>query len=83
MPVTATPVSQTPAKYPSLEAGAVPFSAYQTIRLLWDQVYALKDRLTAAEATNASLIATVNALETRLTGTTQTADDAVAIRQEP
>lgn len=83
MPVTPTTVATTPAKYPSLQAGEVPFATYQTIRLLWDYSYTLQDRLKAAETTISSLTTLVNTLESTVTRLQRQTDNALAPTQQP
>jgi hypothetical protein len=82
MPVTATAVTQTPAKHPHID-GIGDFPTYQAIRLLNDRVQDLTNRLAAAEGTIASLLSTVNTLETAVAKAQKGADEALAISQEP
>ncbi len=82
MAVEQVAVTQTPAKYPGLTQGEVPFNTFQTLRLLWDRIYSLQDRLAAAEATITRLIAAANTTETATQTAQTTADEAVAVSQE-
>lgn len=82
MPVSETAVVPTTSKQPHL-SGIGDFHIHQSIRLLNDQVSILRDELTAARATIASLVAFVNTLETNLASVRNAADQALAIRQEP
>jgi hypothetical protein len=62
MAVTATAIVRLKRQYPHLDA--VPEWATQaTLRLLWDRIYDLEERLTAAQATITSVVSGVNAVE--------------------
>lgn len=81
MPITPTAVTRLKRQYPHLDA--MPSAAvHMTVRLLWDQVYDLREQLTAAQGTIASLTATVNTLETQLATARRDTDQALAPTQE-
>lgn len=62
MPVEQTATVQRTRTYPHTENLGDSF-ARQVARILFDQIYTLQERVTAAEATITSLLAAVNALQ--------------------
>lgn len=57
------------------------FSTQQSIKLLWDRVFALTEQLTAAQATITSLVGASNANEAAVTKAQRSADMALSISQ--
>jgi hypothetical protein len=81
-PVEETAVTVLKRQYPHVEAiGDWP--AQQSVRLLWDRVFSLEERLQAAQTTIASLVGAANDNETSVVAAQQAADDALALSQRP
>ena len=80
MPVDAVAVAQTKAVYPHNEEIA-DFPTRQALRLAYDQIRSLQDRLTAAEATLTRLVAASNANETVAAQAQKDASEALSISQ--
>lgn len=59
------------------------FNAQQSTKLLWDRVHDLEERLQAAEAANQTLAAAHNTLQGQVTAVESTANNAIAIAQQP
>lgn len=57
--------------------------AQQTIRLLWDRIWALEGRLQQLDTDVGDLVAASNAQEDQLTQVDRKADEALAIAQQP
>lgn len=58
-------------------------ASYQSLRLLWDQIFSLQERLTAAEATITALLSTVNALESTAAQQAREGQATLAEEQQP
>lgn len=79
-----TLVAITPVKrlYPHL--GTIPdWAERQTLRLLWDRVWGLEERLRAAESNIKNMAAAVNTLNTRVDSVERLAKQAFALAQTP
>ena len=81
MPVTATAVTPLRRQYPHLDQ-MPSFHVQATIRLLWDQIFDLREQLVAAQGTIAALTAAVNALQTDTGTDRRDIDQALAPTQE-
>ena len=62
-------------------AGDLEGMSQQVARILYDQVYALQERVTAAEATITSLLAAVNALQAQTPTLRRDTDQALGPTQ--
>lgn len=80
MPVTPTPITPLKRQYPHLD-NMPSYAVSATVRLLWDQIFDLREQLTAAQGTIAALTAAVNATETAAAAAQKSADEALAITQ--
>lgn len=81
-PLESVAVTDSARKYPHV-AETTDWNAQQSLRLLWDQVFALRDRLTAAEATLAALVAGHNTTETTAADALVKAQAALALTMQP
>ena len=81
MPVEQVAVVQLDRKPPSLVPGDVPFSTFNCLRMAWDQIFSLREQLTAAQATIARLVAANNVLEADLAKVKQQAEGGLGPRQ--
>lgn len=80
MPITTTAVGGGKRVYPHVgEISDFPTS--QTIRLLWDRIWALEARLQASEATIAQLVSGHNTNESTLTTVQKNAEMALSLAQ--
>jgi len=82
MPVEPVPVAPLSRKPPSLVPGDVPFATFNCLRLAWDQIFELREQVTAAQATITRLIAANNALEAEFAKAKQLAEGGLGPRQE-
>lgn len=81
MAVEQVAVVQTKAIYP--HGDEIPdFPTRQALRLAWDQIRSLQDRLTAAEATITRLLTAVNTTETSVAQAQRDIQMALAPTQE-
>lgn len=82
MAVSQVAVVQTKPVYPHQDE-ITDFPTRQSLRLAYDQIRSLQDRLTAAEATITALVAASNATETVATQAQTAAAEALSISQSP
>lgn len=68
--------------YPHVDE-IVDINAQQSQKLAWDRIHSLEERLQAAEAANALLVAAHNTNAAAITAAAQSADHALAIAQTP
>jgi hypothetical protein len=80
MTVQVTPPTGLKRQYPHVDT-ITDWRAQQSIRLLWDRVFALEERLRASEQTAEDLVATANAQEDRLAAVQLLAGEALALSQ--
>ena len=81
-PIASTRVSRLRRQYPELDRIA-DYPTNASLRLVWDRIFSLEERLQAAEATITSLVAGHNDNETSITTAQESADEALALRQIP
>jgi hypothetical protein len=79
-PVTPTSTPSLKKQYPHVD-NVEDWRAQQSLRLLWDRVFALEGRLQATEATVGDLVTAQNVLEDRVAVVNQKAQDALAVAQ--
>jgi hypothetical protein len=80
MAVTPTEPTVLKRQFPHVD-GVADWRAQQSLRLLWDRVFALEERLQAAEATQGDLVSASNSHEDDLGRAERKADEALAIAQ--
>ncbi len=80
--VTTTAVVSIQRLYPHVD-NIKDWESSQSIRLLWDRVHDLEERLQAANATVATLLTAVNTLGVAAAAVKVTADQAYAKTQQP
>jgi hypothetical protein len=78
--ITATPVTKGPRVFPHVTE-IKEWEAQQSVRLLWDRIHDLEERLQAATATITQLVDGHNTNADQLAGVTQDAQTALAIAQ--
>jgi len=79
-PTEETPVTTLKRQYPHVEA-IKDWTAQQSVRLLWDRVFSLEERLQAAQSTITTLVSAANVNETSASTAQQAANDALALSQ--
>lgn len=80
MTVTPTAPPKLKRQYPHVD-GVTDWHAQQSLRLLWDRIFALEARLQGVVGTAGDLVSQGNALEDGLTSVDQKADEALALAQ--
>lgn len=82
MTIAATAVTTLKRQYPHVDQIG-DFAAAQSVRLLWDRVFALQEQLTAAQATITTLVSTANVADAKIAVVKTAADAALAMGQIP
>lgn len=82
MAITETPVQPATRTYPHVSE-ITDWKTAQTVRLLWDRIWALEERLQAAQGTVTTLVAGHNANETALVEVGKDVRQAIALSQRP
>lgn len=80
MTVEKTPVQTLKRQYPHVD-DVEDWRAQQSLRLVWDRLFALEERLRASEGTVGDLVSAANRQEDQLTRVDHKADEALAIAQ--
>lgn len=82
MPVVPTDVKPLDTQYPHVD-NIEDWRAQQSVRLLWDRVFALAGRLAASEKTIGDLVALINRLEDQVYTLQGGVGEALAPEQQP
>lgn len=82
MPIIPAPVEPLAPQYPHVDM-IHDWRAQQSVRLLWDRVFALAGRLQAMEKTQGDLVSLVNSLEDQVDSLRAGVGEALAPEQQP